>query len=128
MRNALIISFFCHVALTIGICQWKAFQSVNDDQHQVYEVSLVDGVHTDNSIASVKVQPAVLTPEGPQDVTRTVPAPAPAVEQKKAERDLMAPIEIRGSQPRPEASKQDVKEGSTRTASPATGICISATR
>jgi hypothetical protein len=121
VRKALVISFFCHVALAIGICQWKAFQSVNDDPRQVYEVELVDGVHTENSIASVNVQPAVLTPEGPQDVTQTMPAPTPAVEQKKPERDPMAPIKIPGSQHRPEASRQSLQDGSAPTASAVKG-------
>jgi TonB family protein len=121
VRKALIISLICHVALTAGICQWKAFQSANDDTRNVYEVELVDGVHSENSVASVKVQPAVLTPEGPQNATRLMPAPAPAVEQKNPERDLMAPIKIRGAEPAPPASTEPTQNGNARTASPPRG-------
>lgn len=121
MRKALIISLIFHVALTIGICQWKAFQSVNDDPHQVYEVELVDGVHTENSIASVNVEPAVLTPAGEQQATPTIaPVPAPKVEPLQPEHD-QAMMKIRGSQPKPDASAQGLQDDQARATSTARG-------
>lgn len=120
MRKALIISLICHVALTIGVCQWKTFQNVNDASRQVYEVELVDGVHAENSIASVHVQPAVLTPEGPEDATPTMPAPPPRADsnQPKPERDIAA---VPGSLPKPDQSAQGLQDGQARATSTTRG-------
>jgi periplasmic protein TonB len=122
MRKALIVSLICHVAFTIGICQWKTLQSVVDNPREIYEVELVDGAHAENSVASAKVEPAVLTPVGPRDATTTMQMPSTTVEpnQPKPERDLSALLKARDFQPR--APKTDSpQEGHAPAVAPAKG-------
>jgi protein TonB len=122
VRKALIISLICHVAFTIGICQWKSFQSVQADPRNVYEVELVDGVQSMNSVAA-HVQPAVLTPAGPEDGTMAnLQMPEKTVEVSKpkpaSEPNAMA---IRAKPAKPDATTGGAPDGRAHTPSPAKG-------
>jgi periplasmic protein TonB len=121
VRKALIISLVCHVALTIGICRWKTFQVAGDVSRSVYEVELVDGVRSANSISSGRVEPAVFTPAGPEDATAKTPATDVVEDAPKPERDASAMMRARASQTKPDAATDGSRNGRAGAPSAAKG-------
>jgi protein TonB len=123
LRKALLISLACHVVLTVGILRWKLFTNVQDESRNVYEVSLVDAVHSANSATAANVQPAVFSPQGQQQANpANVPMPAPPLPQIRpmTENDLAATPK----DPNPEPKREVVdapQTGRARTPSPVKG-------
>lgn len=122
MRKALIISLACHLALTIGICRWKSFQGVTGNPRNVYEVELVDGVQSMNSVAA-NVQPAVLTPAGPEDATMAnmqMPEKSVQAAKPKPVPDPNA-MAVRSAPPKTDAVTDGATDGRAHTPAPAKG-------
>jgi protein TonB len=124
VRRALIVSLTCHLVLAAGICRWKTFHNVDDSSRHVYEVQLVDGVQSENSVATAKVEPAVLTPVGPENPSTTVlrmPAVTVEASRTKPAPDVAATMKVRNAPPKPDASDDGSPDARTTSPAPARG-------